>query len=192
MSSVVARRYARALADIGRETGTLDQMVEQLSTFGTAFEASTELRNALESPLVALDAKRAIVKDIAAQIGADDATRNALLLLTDRRRIRILPAVAKLLREMNDARKGIVRADVTTAVRLSDAYYEKLKTQLERMTGKRVVLDTKEDPNIIGGVIARIGDTIIDGSLRSRLDEMKNNLLNRQPKQNSAPERASN
>jgi len=181
MSSVVARRYARALADLGRESGNLDQMVEQLSAFGNAFSSSTELRNALESPLVALEAKRAIVTDLASQIGADPHTKNALLLLTDRRRIRILPAVAKLLREMNDARKGIVRAEVTTAVRLSEAYYEKLKTQLERMTGKRVVLDTREDPDLIGGVIARIGDTIIDGSLRARLDEMKSTLLNRQP-----------
>jgi F-type H+-transporting ATPase subunit delta len=88
-----------------------------------------------------------------------------------------LPAIAQLLREMSDAKQGILRAEVTTAVRLSDAYYAKLQAQLEKMTGQRVAIDKREDPSILAGVIARIGDRVYDGSLRSRMTELGQSLL---------------
>jgi F-type H+-transporting ATPase subunit delta len=78
---------------------------------------------------------------------------------------------------MSDARKGVVHAEVTTAVELGESFYERLKSQLERMTGQKIVLDRRVDPTIVGGVSTRIGDTVIDGSLRASLSEMKNNLL---------------
>ena len=78
---------------------------------------------------------------------------------------------------MSDLREGVLRAEVTTATRLSDAYYTRLQEQLEKMTGKRVVIDRREDPSLVAGVVTRIGDTVIDGSLRTRLQEMSHALL---------------
>jgi F-type H+-transporting ATPase subunit delta len=174
--SIVARRYAQALLELGSEQGDLDKMVEDLATIAGAWDTSYELRNALENPLVSHAAKKAVVGELADQIGASPTTRHALLLLVDRRRTKALPYIARALGELADARKGILRAEVTTAAPLADAYYARLQTQLEKMTGKRVVLDRQIDPAIIAGVVTRIGDRILDGSLRTRLQSLRDAL----------------
>ncbi|HWL88703.1 MAG TPA: ATP synthase F1 subunit delta [Polyangiaceae bacterium] len=173
----VARRYATAILEIGRETGNLGALVEEVVFFAQNYQSSAELRNALENPLVSYDAKRSILLEIAQQLGLGQTAKNTLLLLNDRRRMRVLPEIAQQLKEKTDIERGVVRAVVTTAVRLGESYYAKLQTEVEKMTGKRVVLDRREDAAIIAGVIVRIGDTVIDGSIRSRLQEMKHTLL---------------
>ncbi len=175
--SIVARRYAQALLELGVEQGDLDKLVEELSTIANAWNSSPELRNAIENPLVSHAAKRAVMRELSEQIGASPTTRNAMLLLIDRRRTKTLPYIARTLRELADARKGIVRAEVTTAVVLADAYYARLQSQLEKMTGKRVVVDRVVDPDLIAGVVTRIGDRILDGSLRTRLQSLKDSLM---------------
>jgi F-type H+-transporting ATPase subunit delta len=173
----VSRRYARALLEIGLEGGNLDALVEELSRAAKAYEDSADLRAAVDSPLVAIDLKKSVLKEVGQRLALGPAAQNTVFLLNDRRRLRLLPEVAQFLREMNDARKGTVRAEVTTAVALSEGFYSKLKEQLERTTGKKVVLDRKLDPSIVGGVIARIGDQVYDSSIRTRLGLLKNALL---------------
>ncbi len=173
----VARRYARALLEIGVETSTLSALVEEIVTLAGVYEESADLQRALDNPLVAHEAKKAILVDVADRSGVSAVAKHALLLLGDRRRLHALPAIAQLLREMSDAKQGILRAEVITAVRLSDAYYAKLQAQLEKMTGQRVAIDKREDPSILAGVIARIGDRVYDGSLRSRMTELGQSLL---------------
>jgi F-type H+-transporting ATPase subunit delta len=177
IAGVVARRYAQAILEIGNETGQLDALVEELAAAAASYEESKELQSALENPLFPHAVKKGILTDLAAQIGLGATSRNALYLLNDRRRMRALPGIARLLREMSDKKKGLLRAEVVTAAPLSEAYYTRLKAQLERMTGKKIVLDRREDPTILAGVITRIGDTLYDGSLRSRLHEIKHALM---------------
>jgi F-type H+-transporting ATPase subunit delta len=141
------------------------------------YDKSEDLQRALDNPLVAADAKKAILTEIADKSGVTPTVKHTLLLLGDRRRLHALPAIAQLLREMSDAKQGVLRAEITTAVRLSDSYYAKLQAQLEKMTGQKVALDRHEDPSILAGVIARIGDRVYDGSLRSRLAQLGNSLL---------------
>lgn len=174
---IVARRYAQALLEIGAEAGNLDALVEEFGTLGSAWEASTDLRNALENPLIAHEAKKAVVAELCEQIGASVTTRHTLQMLVDRRRVQTLPYVARYLRELADRRKGVLRAEVTTAAPLSDAYYERLRAQLEKMTGQKVVVDRRLDPALVAGVVTRIGDRILDGSLRTRLQSLKDALL---------------
>lgn len=174
---IVARRYAKALLELGVEQNAVDKIAEDFEAIAHAFETSHELRNALENPLVAHAAKKAVMSDLCDHIGASPMTKNALLLLIDRRRTKTLPYVARYLRELADVRKGIVRAEVTTAVALSDAYYERLRQQLEKMTGKHVVVDKRTDPALVAGVVTRIGDRIFDGSLRTRLQALRDALL---------------
>lgn len=173
----IARRYAKALVDIGIETSSLDAIVDEMNGVANAFETSAELRDALENPLVAHEAKRAVLTELAIKLNLSPVVKNTLLFMADRRRTRILPTMAQLIREMNDLRRGVVHAEVVTAAPLSDAYYARLQAQLEKMTGKKVVLDKRQDQSIIAGVVARIGDTVYDGSLRARLQEMKSSLL---------------
>ena len=175
--SLVARRYATALLELGNESGQLDPIVTDMSRAAEAYEASADFRNALENPLVAHAAKRAVVADLAQALGLGDVTKNTLSMLVDRRRMKTLPYIARTLRELSDAKKGMLRAEVTTATPLADAYYGRLQQQLERMTGKKVAIDRKVDPSIIAGVITRIGDRTFDGSVRSRLQSMKEALL---------------
>ena len=175
--SIVARRYAQALLELGVEGGMLDRLVEELGTVAAAWDTSPELRNALENPLVDHAMKKAVMTELSEQIGATSVTRHALMLLVDRRRTKTLPYVAQFLRELADARKGVVRAEVTTAVALGDAYYARLQTQLEKMTGKKVVVERKTDETLIAGVVTRIGDRILDGSLRTRLQSLKDSLM---------------
>jgi F-type H+-transporting ATPase subunit delta len=176
---IVARRYAQALLDLGVEHGDLDRLVEEVATLASAWQASADLRNAVENPLVAHDAKKAVMTELCDQVGATQVTRNVLQMLVDRRRARALPHVAGYLRELADRRKGVVRAEVTTAAPLGDAYYERLRMQLEKMTGQKVVVDKKTDPSLVAGVVTRIGDRILDGSLRTRLQSLKDALLPR-------------
>ncbi|MDB4993156.1 MAG: synthase delta chain [Myxococcaceae bacterium] len=177
IGSNVARRYAKAILELGAESGRLETLVNEMSDAAAAYQSSPELRAALENPLVALDAKKAILDEMSQRLGLSPTAHHALRLLGDRRRLRVLPSIAQLLREMHDAKRGVVRAEVITAVRLSDGYYQRLQTELEKMTGKKVVLETREDESIIAGVITRIGDMVVDGSLRARLQEMKTALL---------------
>ena len=171
--SIVARRYAQALLELGVEQRELDRFVDEMGLLAEAWEASHDLRNAIENPLIAHAAKKAVVNELADRFGVTTVVRNALLILVDRRRTKALPYVARMLRELADLRKGVVRADVTTAVPLGDSYYARLQAQLEAMTGKRVVIDRRIDDSLIAGVITRIGDRVIDGSLRTRLQSLR-------------------
>lgn len=173
----VARRYARALLELGEAEGNLDALVSDARKISAVYEQSGDLRTAVASPLVSLPAKRAILRDLCEKLGVGTTARSALLLLADRRRFQLLPEIVAMLREMNDAKKGLVRAEVTSAVTLSDGFYQKLQATLEQLSKKRVVLDKKQDPALIGGVVLRIGDLVLDGSLRTSLDGLKQALL---------------
>jgi F-type H+-transporting ATPase subunit delta len=177
IAGVVARRYANALIELGAELGQLDALVEEIGAVAESYAASPELQDALENPLFPYATKKNILSELGKAIGLGQTAQNALFLLNDRRRMRVLPGIAQLLREMSDKRKGLLRAEVVTAAPLAEAYYARLQQQLEKMTGRKIVLDKREDPTILAGVITRIGDTVYDGSLRARLHEIKHALL---------------
>jgi len=174
---IVARRYAQALLEIGVEGGNLDRLVDEVTAVAGAWASSHDLRNAIENPLVPHEAKRAVMNAVCDAAAASATVKNAVAMLVDRRRARILPYLSTFLRELADARKGILRAEVTTAVALSDAYYARLQAQLEKMTGRKVAVDRKTDPAIVAGVVTRIGDRILDGSIRTRLESLRDALL---------------
>ena len=174
---VIAKRYATALLELGTETGQLDQLVDELQKLSDAYKGSSDLRAAFADPLVAPTAKKAIMGEVAARVGASATTKNAVGLLLDRRRIAALPAIAARLREMADLKRGILRAEVLTAMPLPEEYFTQLQAQLERVTGRRIALDRKLDPTLICGVVARVGDTVYDGSLLARLRQLKESML---------------
>ncbi len=174
---VIAKRYATALLELGTEGGQLDALVDEMARAATAYEVSSELRSAFDDPLVAPAAKKAILAELSERLGLGATAKNALGLLLDRRRIRALPAVSARLREMADAKRGILRAEVMTALPLPEEYFEQLQKQLERITGRRVALDRKLDPALVAGVVVRVGDTVYDGSLVARIRQMKETML---------------
>ena len=177
ISPNVSRRYARALYELGVESGDLDKLVGELASVASMLETSEDFRKSMDNPLVGPEMKKAVLGDIADRLLLGSVTKHTVMMLGERRRLVLLPEIVQLLKEMTDLRTGVVRAMVTTAIPMSDAYYEKLRVVLEKLTGRKVVLDKATDPTIIAGVVTRIGDRVLDGSIRTRLQGLKNSLL---------------
>lgn len=175
---VVAKRYSTALLELGAESGQLEALVSELGRAAEAYEASSELRASFDNPLVPAAAKKAILVEVSDRLGLSTTSKNALGLLLDRRRIRALPLIAQRLREMAELRRGIVRAEVMTAMPLPEEYFERLQRELERITGRKVALDRKLDPSLICGVVVRVGDTVYDGSVTARLKQLTDSMVN--------------
>jgi F-type H+-transporting ATPase subunit delta len=175
--SILGKRYARALVALANDAATVDRMAKDLKDFAASWESSRELRAAFENPSVPQAARGLILRDIAAQTGMNDQVRDLLLLLSDRQRMRHVGEVADAFAEIAEARSGKVRAEVTTATALPQSYFAELERILRDVTGKQVVLVNQVDPALIGGVVTRIGDRVFDGSLKSRLVELKDELL---------------
>ena len=172
----ISRRYARALLELGQAEG-LDKLVADVTKVAEVYDGSSDFRASVDNPLVPHASKKAIIVELCDKLAVGATTKHTALLLGDRRRLKLLPEIAAMLREMADRQKGLVRAEVTTAVALGEPFYDKLKTTLEKLTGRHIVLDKKHDPALISGVVLRIGDLVLDGSLKTRLDGLKQALL---------------
>ena len=175
--SVIGKRYAKALLQLAADPGAAERAGRELKDFAATWNASRELRSVFENPGVKQDARRAVLRDIAQQMGMHDHVRDLLQLLADRRRMQHLPEVADAFEAMAEARSGRVRAEVTTASALPPGYFTELEKVLRDAAGKQVVLAHRVDPSLIGGVVTRIGDQVYDGSVKNRLAELKDELL---------------
>ncbi len=169
-------QYAKAFADIAIAQGAPQTSVKQLADFGEAFADSGELRNFLGSPAVDLQAKHRVIEKIAARQGAGRIVRNFVFVILDHHRAHLLPEIIAGVQEVVRQRQGIAEAEISSAVELSSAQKAELAKTLSRLTGKRIEPKYSLDPALLGGAIARVGDTIYDGSLRSRLAEMRTRL----------------
>jgi F-type H+-transporting ATPase subunit delta len=174
--SILGRRYANALLSLAIEAGNVDKISQDLSDFADSWNGSRDLRAAFENPVVGVDARRKVLREIAEQSGMDPLLRNTLLLLSDRGRISRVNEVAEAFKTVSEARSGRVRAEVITASELPEAYFTELQKTLERVTGKQVSVSKRVDPSLLAGVVTRVGDQVFDGSLKNRLEELKHEL----------------
>lgn len=174
----VARRYARALFGIGVDSGNFEALGQQISDFAELWSSSADLRQALENPVFHLDEKRKVLQQLLPRVAPTAEVQRFVLLLLDRRRISILPAIARAYRALADEHVGRVRARVTSAEPLSAGSIERVKRALEQRTGKKVIVEASVDPELIGGIVARVGDLVLDGSIRTQLADMRAKLLN--------------
>ncbi|MBN9681021.1 MULTISPECIES: ATP synthase F1 subunit delta [unclassified Corallococcus] len=174
----IARRYARAILDVAAEGNRTDAVAEQLNAFAAVVGQSPELSDVLLNPAYSRAQRNRVVEALlqAMPSPAEPALANALRLLVDRNRLGYLPDIARLYRDMADARAGRVRGQVTSAVPLSAAAVAQLQQSLTQLTQRNVVLETKVDPALLGGVAAQVGGTLYDGSLRTQLEQMRREL----------------
>ena len=173
----VIERYARAIFELGVEGGQTLELARMIQTLADAYETSREFRVALENPLVPEDQRDATIRELATRTGASELAANAVRLLVRRRRLAALPDIARRLSTLNDEKTGIVRAKVTSAVPLSEDFCQKLTQKLEASLKKKVVLERAHDPSLLAGIVTRIGDHTIDGSLKGSLQSLERNLL---------------
>jgi len=169
-------QYANAMADVALAQGVAEPAAKQLHDFGAAYAESAELRAFLASPAVSMEAKHAVIEKIAARLGASKIIRNFLFVLADHRRTQLIPEVIAAFHQVIRQRQGVAEAEVSSAVELSAAQKKEMAVTLTRLTGKKIEAKYALDPALLGGAVVRIGDTIYDGSLRSRLNEMRARL----------------
>ncbi|HMF39658.1 MAG TPA: F0F1 ATP synthase subunit delta [Polyangia bacterium] len=178
MGGSVARRYARALFGIGLDAGKFEELGEELDGLAGLWRESDELRQALENPVFRPEQKRAVLQNILPKIAPTPEVQRFVLLLLERRRIVLLPAIARAYRDLTDAHVGRVRAEVTSAEELAPATLDRVRRSLEQRTGKKVIITPRVDRDLIGGVVARVGDLVLDGSVRTQLEDLRTRLLN--------------
>jgi F-type H+-transporting ATPase subunit delta len=176
-AGTLGKRYASALLALAAEAGKVDAVARDLRDFAISWGGSRELRSVFENPSVKAETRRQILKDLAQGAGMDGLVRNTLLVLADRGRLSHLPEIVEAFEGLAEQRSGSVRAEVVTATEMPEAYFEELKKTLERVTGKKVIIGKQVDPTLIGGVVARVGDQVFDGSVKTRLSELKGELL---------------
>jgi F-type H+-transporting ATPase subunit delta len=176
IASSVARRYARALLSLGLEEGRFEQYGDELEAVVAARKTSRELASILDHPGYSPQQRRAAVDAVSSALNLSPLTVNFLQLLIDRQRIGDLAQIARVYRTLVDQQAGRVRATITSAGPLSEHQLERLREAIGRMTGRSIVLETKTDPSIIGGVVAQVGAKLLDGSLRTQLERMREDL----------------
>ena len=169
-------QYATALADIALEQGAAEPVKKQLEDFGAAHAESGELRNVLSSPAVERTEKHGVIEKLVARLGASRIVRNFLFVVVDNQRTHLLPEILQTFEDVIRQRQGVAEAEVTSAAELTAPQKKQLQETLERLTGRKIQAKYSLDPAVLGGAVVRIGDTIYDGSVRNRLNQMRARL----------------
>jgi len=174
--SVAANRYATALIDV-LYSDKAEVGLQQLQTFIGLLNDQPDSRRILENPAMAGERRNRLLKEISAVFGFDRRVTNFISILADRNRLPILEEVITEYQRLMDKRLGIVRARVTSAHALDSTQQQELERKLQQITGKQVRMEVATDPALIGGVVAQVGSTIYDGSVRQQLEAFKSRLL---------------
>jgi len=175
MSDALIEGYARALFEIARAEGTLDEVEDELFRFARSYESSDALRTTLTDENLPAEKRQAIVEDLLD--GKATATTVQLVsMVVGSGRGRDIPAIVDSLVQRAASAKNLDVAEVRTAVPLTSDQLDRLKAALENATGKSLTLKATVDPTVVGGIVATVGDTVIDDTVRTRIDQLKSRL----------------
>ena len=164
--------YARALLDVANAEGDADRLSDELSSIARAFSESEELQEALGDPLIPFEKKRSIITDLVGK-RASSVTVALVNMLVGVDRFKDFEAITKRMMGMAAEAEGHVVAEVRSAIELDSATQERLAARLGQVTGRAVKLNVIVDPSVVGGLVAQVEDTLFDGSVRSRLLELR-------------------
>jgi F-type H+-transporting ATPase subunit delta len=170
----VARVYARALFDAARDADAVDPVRRELGEFVAALAASASLRDVLADPQVETAAKQRVLVELTR--GGQPLLANVLRLLIDRGRFAVVPAMYSVFDDLADAEEGVVEVELVVAAELAPETEKKIAARVHEATGRRVELARRVDPEILGGLILRIGDVIVDGSVKGRIRQLRRRL----------------
>ncbi len=174
--SIVARRYAQALLNLATRDNQLDPVLEGLDSVADALAESPQLAAFLAEPRVPIGRKEAVVSEVVERAGVPPLLRTFVQFVTRKRRIRLLEDIRQVFHELVDERMGRANAVVTVAAQLSAEQEERLRGRLEALSGKEVRMRVSIDPDVLGGVLARIGSTVWDGTLRNQLTQIHQSI----------------
>ncbi len=172
----IARRYAKALLLIGKEDGRVDTYRDELAGVARLFEDHKDLEQAVCNPLYSADQREKVLKVVLEKLKLSVVMSSFMNLLFNKRRIVYLKYINEFYQKLADQLGGIERASLISAIELSSETVEKIRKSLIKKTGKEVVLEQQVDPGLIGGIVTRIGDLVLDGSIKTQLLNMKESL----------------
>ena len=178
-SGTLARKYAKALFSLGKNSGApqLEQYGASLAGLAKMVALSPALERMFKSPVISVAEKHALADQLLDKTGADVTVKNFCHLLADKGRLAALPAIAACYGELLDAEKGILRGTVITAVKLDAEKQKNLKSGLGKKTGsKKLELEFKVDESILGGLMLKMGDRVLDASLRAQLTILRDTI----------------
>ena len=172
----LARKYAKAIFELACENDQLKEYGADLAKVQQLYTQCPELKAYLCNPNIRPEDKKSLLREVF-EGGVQEMVLNFLLLLIDKRRMQVFEAINEIFIQLSNEKLGIAVADVTAAGQLTETQLQELKEKLERVTGKQVSLREHRDPSLIGGVVVRIGDRRIDGSIKGRLAAMTAELM---------------
>jgi len=173
----VARRYAKALVDVAAASNELEAVRQELSSFADLLREHRELRQFLVNPSVLRRDKVRVLDEVVTRLALRPLTRSFLRILLEAGRLPALESVLRAYEALVDERLGRLKAMVTTAGPLEAGAQERLRQRLEQMTGKIVYLEVQQDPKILGGLVTQIGSLVYDGSLRTQLVKLREEMV---------------
>lgn len=176
-AGAAAQRYAKAVFSLGVDSGEFERIGQEIGAVVAAIETNDALRAILLSPQHDAAAKTGVVETIAVKKGFTSTTKNFLLLLVDRGRLPLLPEMYRSYQKLSDEKAGRMNATVVTASQLTEPLIKEIASSLEKKTGKKVSLSSEVDPALIGGVVIKIGDIIYDGSIKTQLNKLRDNIM---------------
>ena len=172
----VARRYAKALMLIGKNDGQVEKYRKELHTISGLILQEPSLEEAICNPLYNARNRKKVLQNVIERLDFSKVMTSFLLLLFDKGRFGFINSIKDFYDELADDSMGITRASLVSASELSSDTVDKIRTSLVEMTGKEIILEVGQDPELIGGIVTRIGDLVLDGSLKTQLLNMKKYL----------------
>ncbi|SDN42617.1 ATP synthase F1 subcomplex delta subunit [Desulfonauticus submarinus] len=176
--NIVARRYARALFALGQKEGqdVLLKYGESLEAVCAVLEVAPELLRIFSNPIFTVEEKKAILAKVLEKVDPEPMVRNFCFLLADKNRLAFLPEIKAYYGHLLDLAQGIVRGELFTAIELEEELKTEIAKKLEEQSKSKVVLDYKVDPNILGGLVLKVGDKVLDASIKAQLQILKENI----------------
>jgi F-type H+-transporting ATPase subunit delta len=172
----VARRYAKALLLIGKEDGRTEQYRQELEGVATMMATQKVLSGTIANPLYNAEERKNVFKSVLDKLDLSKAMFAFLMLLFEKGRISFLFSINDFFQKLADELKGVASASLVSATELSSETIEKIRSALSKKTGKEIVLEVKQDPGLIGGIVTKIGDLVLDGSIKTQLLNMRESL----------------
>jgi len=173
IGSKIAKRYAKALFGLGHEDGQYEKYGQDLSEFVTFCKENDEFKQVISNPVFALDDRKKILDTVLERSNFSNMVKSFLRILIDKNRVGAIEAITSYYQLLTDEVSNIARAVITTARPLKAASLERLEKALETLTSKQVKAEVKEDRDLVGGIVVRIGDMVFDGSIKAQLEGLK-------------------
>lgn len=172
----IARRYAKALLLIGKEDGQTEKYRQELDGVVNLMVRQKELADAIANPLYNAEERKKVFQGVIGRLKLSKVVTSFLLLLFDKGRVAFIISINDFFQKLADELKGVASASLVSATELPAQAVEKIRAALSKKTGKEIILEVEQDPGLIGGLVTRIGDLVLDGSIRTQLLNMRESL----------------